>query len=229
MGRSWGSGAPFGAAVDSWLGRLGCGHSDPAWRSRIPAYRREKSSSGGRRNGREDRGEGNSSSTERTGGSRGPKAKVDKEAEERAGLISIDDFAKVELRVAKVLAAEPVKGADRLLKLQVDVGQSQRQIVAGIAQHYKPEELVGKSIVVVANLKPAKLRGELSEGMLLAASDKDGLSLLTVDGERAPGLRCGKCGSTPTHTSYPSAFVMTLMTCGAGPRSRGGANHLCGR
>lgn len=117
-----------------------------------------------------------------------PKATVGKEeSEEGANLISIDDFAKVELRVAKVLAAEPVKGADRLLKLQVDVGDSQRQIVAGIAQHYKPDELVGKTIVVVANLKPAKLRGELSEGMLLAASDADGLSLLTVDGTRAPG------------------------------------------
>lgn len=117
-----------------------------------------------------------------------PKAQGDKAgAEDKANLITIDEFAKIELRVAKVLAAEPVQGADRLLKLQVDLGSSQRQIVAGIAQHYKPEELVGKSIVVVANLKPAKLRGELSEGMLLAASDGDGLSLLTVDGERAPG------------------------------------------
>ena len=93
-----------------------------------------------------------------------------KQAEPTEGLISIDDFLKCELVVGEVLAAEPVKGADRLLKLQVDVGSDKRQIVAGIALHYKPEELVGRRIIVVKNLKPAKLRGELSQGMLLAAS-----------------------------------------------------------
>lgn len=116
-----------------------------------------------------------------------PGAKKEAEPEDGANLITIDDFAKVELRVAQIVAAEPVKGADKLLKLQVDVGDEKRQIVAGIAQHYEPEALVGKKIVIVANLKPAKLRGELSEGMLLAASDKNGLSLVTVEGERAPG------------------------------------------
>lgn len=116
-------------------------------------------------------------------------AKSDSGNEDGAGLISIDDFAKVQLRVAKVVAAGTVKGADKLLKLQVDVGESQRQIVAGIAQHYQPDELVGKTIIVVANLKPAKLRGETSEGMLLAASDEHGLSLVTVEGERAPGAQ----------------------------------------
>jgi len=104
------------------------------------------------------------------------------------GLITIDDFGKVQLRLAKVLAAEKVKGADKLLKLQVDLGAEKRQIVAGIAQHYAPEELVGRTIVVVANLQPAKLRGEISQGMLLAASDETGrVSLLTVDRELGPG------------------------------------------
>jgi len=104
------------------------------------------------------------------------------------GLITIDEFAKVQLKVAKVLEAEKVKGADKLLKLRIDLGSETRQIVAGIAQHYSPEELVGRSIVVVANLQPAKLRGEVSEGMLLAASDESGrLALLTVDREIAPG------------------------------------------
>lgn len=103
-------------------------------------------------------------------------------------LITIDDFAKVKLRLAKVLEADKVQGADRLLKLQIDLGDEKRQIVAGIAQHYTPEELVGKTIVVVANLQPAKLRGEVSQGMLLAASDDSGrLSLLTVETDLPPG------------------------------------------
>ena len=88
--------------------------------------------------------------------------------------ITIDEFARIDLRVAKVLAAEKVEGSDKLLKLKVKVLGSERQIVAGIAQHYQPEALVGKEIVVVANLKPAKLRGLLSEGMLLAASNDQG-------------------------------------------------------
>jgi methionyl-tRNA synthetase len=109
-------------------------------------------------------------------------------ANEEDDLISIDDFAKVQLRVARVLAAEPVKGANKLLKLQIDLGGEQRQIVAGIAQHYKPEELAGRLIIVVANLKPARLRGEVSQGMLLAASDDEGrLSLVTVQEEVKPG------------------------------------------
>lgn len=110
-------------------------------------------------------------------------------AETQDNLISIDDFAKVELRVAKIEEAEPVDGADRLLKLQVNLGQEQRQIVAGIAQHYAPDALPGKYIVVVTNLKPVKLRGEKSEGMLLAASDASGLRLITVDGELEPGAK----------------------------------------
>jgi methionyl-tRNA synthetase len=105
--------------------------------------------------------------------------------------ITIDDFARVELRTAKVLAAERVEGADRLLKLTVDVGTATRTIVAGIATAYAPETLVGRTIVVVANLKPAKLRGIVSQGMLLAASDASGrpVILTTADPEVPAGLR----------------------------------------
>lgn len=106
------------------------------------------------------------------------------------GLITIDDFAKCELVVAEVLEADRVKGADRLLKLQVNVGDEQRQIIAGIAQHYTPEEMVGRRIIVVKNLKPAKLRGELSQGMLLAASTPDGrLEIVSVSSNIPAGSR----------------------------------------
>ncbi|MCM3698320.1 methionine--tRNA ligase [Paenibacillus macerans] len=94
--------------------------------------------------------------------------------------IGIDDFAKVELRVAQVLACEPVPKADKLLKLQLDLGFEQRQVVSGIAKFYKPEELVGRKVICVTNLKPVKLRGELSQGMILAASQGDQLTLATV-------------------------------------------------
>ncbi|MCB9462282.1 MAG: methionine--tRNA ligase subunit beta [Candidatus Eisenbacteria bacterium] len=104
-------------------------------------------------------------------------------------LISIDDFAKVELRVARVLEAEPHPNADRLLKLQIDLGDEKRQLVAGIAKYYAPEDLIGREIVVVANLKPAKLRGEVSQGMLLAASDDEGVAILTPCRPIAPGSR----------------------------------------
>ncbi len=94
-------------------------------------------------------------------------------------MIDIADFAKVDLRVAEVRQAERVEGTDKLLKLQVNLGSEDRQLVAGIAQHYEPESLVGQKIVVVANLKPAKLRGVESQGMLLAASDESTISILT--------------------------------------------------
>ncbi|MCU6603861.1 methionine--tRNA ligase [Peribacillus frigoritolerans] len=95
--------------------------------------------------------------------------------------ITIDDFTKVELRVAEVMAVEPVKKADKLLKLQLDLGYEKRQVVSGIAQHYKPEDLVGKKVICVTNLKPVKLRGELSQGMILAGSQDDVLSVATID------------------------------------------------
>lgn len=104
-------------------------------------------------------------------------------------LISIDDFAKVELKVGKVVAAEKVERSEKLLKLRVDIGE-ERQIVAGIAKSYKPDDLIGKKIVVVANLKPAKLMGIESHGMLLAATDDEGrLSVLTLDREVRQGAR----------------------------------------
>jgi len=101
--------------------------------------------------------------------------------------IGIEDFAKVELRVAQVLAAEPVKKADKLLKLQLDLGHEKRQVVSGIAKYYKPEELIGRKVICVVNLKPVKLRGELSQGMILAASQGDSLTLATVAGDMPNG------------------------------------------
>ncbi|MEH7251244.1 methionine--tRNA ligase [Neobacillus niacini] len=95
--------------------------------------------------------------------------------------IGIDDFMKVDLRVAEVIQAEPIKKADKLLKLQLDLGYEKRQVVSGIAQYYKPEELVGKKVICITNLKPVKLRGELSQGMILAGSNEGVLSLATVD------------------------------------------------
>jgi methionyl-tRNA synthetase len=103
--------------------------------------------------------------------------------------ISIEDFTRVELRTAKVLQAEKVAGADRLLKLTVDIGTETRTIVAGIAARYAPDALVGRTIVVVANLKPAKLRGITSQGMLLAASDATGAPYILTTED--PGVPAG--------------------------------------
>lgn len=107
-----------------------------------------------------------------------PKVEVEKPDTEE---ISIDDFMKIDLRVATVLHVEPVKKADKLLKLQLDLGYEKRQVVSGIAQYYKPEELVGRKVICVTNLKPVKLRGELSEGMILAGSVEGKLSVASVD------------------------------------------------
>lgn len=104
-----------------------------------------------------------------------------KENMEQTPEITIDDFRKVELRVGQVIQCEPVKKADKLLKLQLDLGYEKRQVVSGIAEFYQPDDLIGKKVIVVANLKPVKLRGELSQGMILAG-EKDGvLSLASVD------------------------------------------------
>lgn len=108
-----------------------------------------------------------------------PKKEKQKEKEHE---ISIDDFMKIDLRVAEVIRAEKMENADKLLRIQLDLGSEKRQVVSGIAEHYKPEDLVGKKVICVANLKPAKLRGELSQGMILAGEDENGsLSLATVD------------------------------------------------
>ena len=107
-----------------------------------------------------------------------------------ADRISIDDFMKVELRVAKVLAAERVPKSNRLIKMQVDLGAEQRTVVAGIAEAYEPDALVGRTVVVVFNLKPAKLMGVESNGMVLAASPEGGNpTLVTFDDPPAPGTR----------------------------------------
>jgi methionyl-tRNA synthetase len=94
--------------------------------------------------------------------------------------ITIDDFMKVDLRVAQVTHAEPIKKANKLLKLQLDLGYEKRQVVSGIAEFYKPEDLVGRKVICVTNLKPVTLRGELSEGMILAGSKDGSLSLATI-------------------------------------------------
>ncbi|MBK4205291.1 methionine--tRNA ligase [Bacillus subtilis] len=103
--------------------------------------------------------------------------------------ITIDQFMDVELRVAEVIQAEPVKKADRLLKLQLDLGFEKRQVVSGIAKHYTPEELVGKKLVCVTNLKPVKLRGELSQGMILAGEADGVLKVVSIDQSLPKGTR----------------------------------------
>ena len=112
-------------------------------------------------------------------------------AENVVDLISIDDFSKTQLRTARVLAAERVEGANKLLKLQIEIGTERRQLVAGIAEYYAPETIIGRTIIVVANLKPAKIRKIESQGMLLAAKSGKELKLLTVDGEIASGATVG--------------------------------------
>ncbi|WP_145543131.1 methionine--tRNA ligase [Virgibacillus sp. SK37] len=105
-----------------------------------------------------------------------------KKEEDKKEQIEYDDFMKLDLRVGEVLKAEKVKKADKLLKLQLDLGSEKRQIVSGIAKYYEPEQLVGKKVICVTNLKPVKLRGEMSEGMILSGEDEKGnLSLATVD------------------------------------------------
>ena len=104
-------------------------------------------------------------------------------------MISIDEFRKVELRIATIKQAEAHPNADKLLVLKVDLGTEERQIVAGIKAHYTPEELVGKQVVVVANLETAKLRGLESQGMVLAASDTDRIVVLTPEKAVAPGAK----------------------------------------
>ncbi|WP_018131795.1 methionine--tRNA ligase [Effusibacillus pohliae] len=112
-----------------------------------------------------------------------------KVADEESALITIDDFSKVELRVAQVIEAEKIEKADKLLKLQLDAGNEKRQVVSGIAKHYKPEELIGQKVILVANLKPVKLRGVESHGMILAASEGERLVLATVSADIPNGAK----------------------------------------
>ena len=110
---------------------------------------------------------------------------------EGVALIGIDDFGKLKMKTAKIIAAELVPDTDSLLQVQVEIGSEQRQIVAGVAKFYSPEEMVGKTVVVVVNLKPAVIRGVESNGMLLAAKKKRKLRLITVDGDIPTGASIG--------------------------------------
>lgn len=101
-------------------------------------------------------------------------------------MASFEDFQKIELKIGRIESAEPIPGADKLLKLAVNVGEK-RTLVAGIAKHYAPQELVGKNIVVATNLEPRTVRGILSQGMLLAADASNSIVLLTTDKDVPPG------------------------------------------
>ena len=114
--------------------------------------------------------------------------KEEPKKEEKVEEVTIDDFAKLQFKVGTILKCEPHPKADRLLVEQVDLGGEVRQIVSGIAKHYKPEELIGKQVVVVTNLKPVKLRGVESYGMILCATDDKDLSFVTVAKEMPNGV-----------------------------------------
>ncbi len=113
-------------------------------------------------------------------------------------MINFDDFAKIELKTATVLVAERVAGSDKLIRLELNAGDmdeaggpKNRQVVAGIGKSYEPENLVGKQIVIVANLEPRELMGLVSAGMILAAKDENGLALLVPDKEMKSGSKIG--------------------------------------
>jgi len=112
-----------------------------------------------------------------------------KKASDKTQEISIDDFKKIELRVAEVISAESIENTDNLLKLKVNIGHETRQIVAGIAQNYSPEDIIGKKVVLIANLEPAKIRGVKSQGMLLAAVSKNECAVVTLDKDMPAGTR----------------------------------------
>lgn len=105
-------------------------------------------------------------------------------------MITYDDFVKLDLRVAKILNAERVEGSEKLIKLQLDVGElGEKQIIAGIGTVYAPETLIGKQIIIIANLEPRKLMSHESNGMLLAANDENGPIILTPEKETLPGTK----------------------------------------
>jgi len=121
-----------------------------------------------------------------------PAAPKEEEQEEKPETeeVTIDDFMKLDFRVAEVVKAEAVKKTDKLLKIQLDLGYEKRQVISGIAEHYTPEQLVGKKVICITNLKPVKLRGELSQGMILAGEDDQGtLSLASVDQTLSNGTK----------------------------------------
>ncbi len=108
---------------------------------------------------------------------------------EEKNYIGIEDFLKIDLRLAKVISAEKVEGSEKLLKLKLSLGDEERTVVAGIAKFYSPEELVGKKILIVANLKPRKIFGIESQGMILAVSDGENMSVLVPDRDVAEGSK----------------------------------------
>jgi methionyl-tRNA synthetase len=114
--------------------------------------------------------------------------KAKSEKPEKPGAISFEDFQKLDLRIGVIMAVEEIPGSKKLLKLTVDMGE-ERTVVAGIKEHYPKENLIGMQVLLVANLEPVKLMGVESQGMLLAAGDKDGLHLMTPDSETTPGAR----------------------------------------
>ena len=114
--------------------------------------------------------------------------KVEVKEEEKEPEITIDDFAKIKLKTAKVIAAEKV---EKLLKLTVELGNERRTVVSGIAKSYSPEEIVGKTVILITNLKKAKIRGIESEGMILATSESGEINILTTDKESSSGADVG--------------------------------------
>ena len=104
-------------------------------------------------------------------------------------LIGIEDFLKLDIRLARVLSAERVEGSEKLLKLRVSLGEEERTLMAGIAKHYSPEELVGKKVLMLANLKPRKIFGVESQGMVLALSDGENLSVIVPDKDIKEGAK----------------------------------------
>ena len=112
------------------------------------------------------------------------------EAARRDNMISFKEFQRIDLRVGKVVEAQRIEGTDKLLKLMVDIGEEEpRQIVAGLAPAFGPEDLLGKNVVIVANLEPARIRGVESRGMLLAAGEDEPLALVVVDRDCPPGTK----------------------------------------
>jgi len=116
------------------------------------------------------------------------KVKIEEEVKKVKPMVSFDDFEKLDLRIGKILSVDKVEGADKLLKLEVDTGEK-RTLVAGIAEYYKPEELIGKQIVVLVNLEPRKIKGIESQGMLLAAEEGKDVVLVSTDKEIKAGAK----------------------------------------
>ena len=106
-------------------------------------------------------------------------------------IINFDDFSKLNIRVGKIIGAEDVEGSNKLIKMKVDIGDEERQIVAGISKYYSLDELTNKTVIVLINLEPRKIYGIESQGMLLASIDGDNVSLLQTDKEMIPGSEIG--------------------------------------